>query len=138
MKGIIVTQMNDKNNFEKFVEVSSSDIHGFGIFTTVDIPKNAPIMVIEGEVISGDECERREIEYDNVYIFWNGDNYIDTSMTRKIKYINHNCDYNCEVVDRDENSLLLIADRDISAGEELTIDYGYEEIYENCQCALCA
>ena len=130
--------MENETNLEKFVEVKDSEIHGFGIFTSVDIPKDTPIMVIEGEVISGEECERREDEEDNVYIFWNGDTYIDTAMTDKIKFINHNCDYNCEVEDRDENSLLLIADRDISAGEELTIDYGYEEIYENCQCSHCA
>lgn len=125
-------------NYEQFVEVKASDIHGKGIFTTVDIPEGSFIMVIDGEVISGEECERREDEEDNVYIFWNGDTYIDTINTTKIKYINHNCDFNCDVIDRDENTLSLIAYRDIKAGEELTIDYGYDEIYEYCTCSLCA
>jgi hypothetical protein len=128
------------NNFEDYgnrIIVRDSNIHGMGIFTTSDIPKNSLIMIISGEVISGDECERREEEENNVYIFWNGDNYIDTSNTDKIKYINHKCDFNCDVIERDEESLYLTAYRDIKKGEELTIDYGYDEIYEYCNCTLC-
>ncbi|MFO7446827.1 MAG: SET domain-containing protein [Ignavibacteriaceae bacterium] len=123
--------------FEKFVEARASEIHGKGLFTNIDIPAGAKIMIIAGEVISGDECERRE-EQGNVYIFWNGDNYIDVANTDKIKYINHNCESNCEVEDRDEFTLTLTAGKNITAGEELTIDYGYEEIYETCNCSACA
>ncbi len=131
--------IENKTEFlEDYVVVKDSGIHGKGIFLTKAVPEGTPIMIIAGEVISGDECERREDEEDNVYIFWNGDTYIDTVMTEKIKYVNHNCDFNCDVLDRDESSLLLVAYRDISAGEELTIDYGYEEIYEFCNCSLCA
>ena len=122
---------------EKLLYVSDSGIHGAGLFTSVKISAGQNIMVIKGESISGDECERRE-EFGNVYIFWNGDNYIDTSMTDKIRYINLNCRYNCDIIDRDEESLLLIAARDIDPDEELTIDYGYEEIYEVCQCEICS
>lgn len=126
------------NGFEQNVIVKHSGIHGYGIFTTCSIPQGRQIMVIKGEVIDGNECERREDEENNVYIFWNGDDcYIDTSRTEKIKYINHDCDCNCEVVDGDDESLILTAYRDIAEGEELTIDYGYEEIYEYCQCKEC-
>lgn len=128
---------NRSDGFYNSIIVKDSNIHGMGIFTNSDIPKNSLIMVISGEVISGDECERREEEEDNVYIFWNGDYYIDTSNTNKIKYINHKCDFNCDVIDRDNDTLSLIAYRNIKAGEELTIDYGYDEIYEYCNCALC-
>ncbi len=124
-------------NFEKYVIVRPSSIHGFGIFTTSDIPEGSEILPIIGEVISEEECVRRE-ELGNVYIFWNEDSYIDTTDTDKIKYINHNCDFNCDVLDGVDNSLRLVAYRDIAAGEELTIDYGYEEIYKECRCALCA
>ena len=89
-------------------------------------------------MIDGNECERREEEENNVYIFWNGDEcYIDTNNTQKIKYINHNCDPNCYVDEGENNSLILFSLRDIKAGEELTIDYGYEEIYEMCNCNSC-
>ncbi|MGA7722704.1 MAG: SET domain-containing protein [Ignavibacteriaceae bacterium] len=124
-------------NYENFIIVKPSDIHGKGIFSTIDIPAGSEIMVIGGEIISEDECIRRE-EVGNVYIFWNEDNYLDASKTKKIKYINHKCDFNCEVLETENKGLKLAAFRDIAAGEELTIDYGYDEIYEACRCSLCA
>ncbi len=126
-----------KYYLEKSLYVTDSGIHGTGLFTSVKIPAGKIIMIIRGEVISGDECERRE-DLGNVYIFWNGDTYIDTAMTDNIKYINHNCRFNCDIIDRDEESLFLVAYRDIEPGEELTIDYGYDEIYDMCQCELCS
>ncbi|MFH1195405.1 MAG: SET domain-containing protein [bacterium] len=126
-----------ETNWDKFVTVKDSPIHLKGIFSTVDIPPNEIIMIIRGEVIDEDECIKREDEDNNVYIFWNGDSYIDTIDTQKIKYINHDCDPNCEVDDRDDESLYLISSRKINAGEEITIDYGYEEIYSECSCYSC-
>ncbi len=123
---------------EKSIYVKTSSIHGSGIFTPSQIPAGSPILQISGETISGNECERREEEEDNVYIFWNGDDcYIDTAETNKIKYINHKCDFNCEVVETSNNKLLLVAARDILSDEELTMDYGYEEIYSGCSCQNC-
>ena len=126
-------------DFEEFTYVKSSGIHGAGIFTSVDIPAESKIMEIKGEIISGDECERREEEEDNVYIFWYDDEtYIDTNNTEKIKYINHNCESNCVVEEDIGVRLYLYTDREIKAGEELTIDYGYEDIYEECNCEKCS
>jgi SET domain-containing protein len=126
-------------DLEQYVFVGESQIHGTGLFTTIHIPKGSKIMLITGELISEEECIRRENEKDNVYIFWkNDDCYIDTTHSTKIKYINHDCYHNCEVIDGDESSLILITSRDISKYEELTIDYGYEEIYAECNCRKCA
>lgn len=122
---------------EKDLFVKESGIHGLGIFASSDIKAEQEIMVIKGEVISETECIRREEDENNVYIFWNGDNYIDVSNTEKIKYINHSCACNCEVQERDDQSLWLVASVDIKAGEELVIDYGYDEIYESCTCDVC-
>ncbi len=127
----------EKEFLEDLLYVTESQIHGAGLFTSVGINKGQKIMIIKGESISGDECERRE-EDGNVYIFWNGETYIDTAMTDKIKFINHNCRYNCDIIDRDEDSLYLIAARYIAPDAELTIDYGYEEIYELCCCEICS
>ncbi len=129
--------MTSGKYLENLLIVKDSGIHGKGLFSTVDIAEGSKIFVIEGEAISEEECIKREAD-GNVYIFWNESNYIDTYMTNKIKYINHNCDCNCDVLENDEESLMLVAYRDIKAGEELTIDYGYEEIYELCQCNICA
>jgi uncharacterized protein len=128
---------DERENWENELAVADSPIHGKGIFTKTDIPAGRIICIIEGEVISEAECIRREDEEGNVYIFLNGDNYIDTSGTELIKNLNHYCTPNCYVDDRDEFSLILVSERDIKAGEELTIDYDYEEIYKFCNCAAC-
>jgi SET domain-containing protein len=126
-----------QNSYEKYIVVKPSDIHGLGIFTSIDIPEGSLIMTIRGEVISEEECIKRE-EKGNVYIFWNGDSYIDSINEKKIKFLNHKCDFNCDVIDGEDNNLWLVSYRDIKAGEELTIDYGYDEIYEYCKCELCS
>ena len=125
------------SDFEKLLEAKDSLIHGMGVFTTVDIPADAIIMRIVGDVIGEEECIRREEEENNVYIFWNGESYIDTVKTQVIKYINHDCESNCYIEDGDHESLLLCASRDIDINEELTIDYGYDEIYDMCSCIVC-
>lgn len=126
------------NNWESSITIKVSAIDGYGLFATMDIPENTVIMEIKGDVIDEEECIRREEEENNVYIFWNDINYIDTAMTDKIKYINHHCDPNCCVDDGEDNlSLKLISRRFIGKGEEITIDYGYKEIYENCKCGKC-
>ncbi|MCK9282180.1 MAG: SET domain-containing protein [Melioribacteraceae bacterium] len=126
--------------FIEQVSIKDSPLHGKGIFSNVLIPADTLILVIKGEEIDGAECERRENNEDNVYIFWNGeDSYIDTNNSDKIKYINHDCKPNCYVDDDDdEGNLCLFALRDISKDEELTIDYGYDEIYDNCNCSSCS
>ena len=124
--------------FIEQVSVKKSPLHGKGIFSNLLIPADTLILVIKGEYIDGAECERRENEEDNVYIFWNGeDSYIDTNNSDKIKFINHDCKPNCYVDNDDEDNLCLYAIRDIIEDEELTIDYGYDEIYENCNCSSC-
>lgn len=130
-------QTNIEKDNSVFVEVKYSPIHGYGIFSSKCFKKGEHILIIKGEIISEEECIRREEEENNVYIFWNADSYIDVSETGKIKYINHSCDPNCEPMERDSESLYLIAYKDIAPGEELTIDYDYPEIYEECRCSEC-
>jgi SET domain-containing protein len=125
---------SDKSNL---IEVKSSGIHGYGLFAVENIAPGEMLFIIKGEVIDEDEAIRREEEEENVYIFYNGDTYIDTVKTEKIKYINHSCEPNCEVMDGDEASLKLVSARAIEEGEEITIDYGYDEIYEQCNCVVC-
>lgn len=119
------------------IEVRNSGIHGYGIFAVEDTAPGKLMLIIQGEVISEREAIRREEEEGNVYIFYNGDSYIDTVKTDKIKYINHSCEPNCEVQDGDEASLRLVSVKPIKKGDEITIDYGYEEIYEQCKCEVC-
>ncbi len=123
---------------EDLIVVKDSNLHGKGLFTLSDIPQRTVIMKIIGDEIDENECIRRENEEDNVYIFYKDENkYIDTINSDKIKFINHNCDCNCYIDEDDEGNLILVALRNISVGEELTIDYGYDEIYSSCSCNSC-
>ncbi len=117
-----------------YIVVQPSPIQGLGIFTQKACQPNEIIMVITGEVLDSEECLRRENEENNVYIFYLDEHrYLDTSQSGKIRYINHHCEPNCYVIERDSDSLYLVAARQIAAGEEITIDYGFEEIYALCQ-----
>jgi SET domain-containing protein len=124
-------------DWEHAVKVKNSPIEGKGIFASKNIPMDELVMIIRGETITGKECERREEEDNNVYIFYNGRYYIDTINTKKIKYINHSCEPNCDVLGRDKDTLNLVSLNEIKKGEEITIDYGYDEIYEMCRCNKC-
>ncbi|MCS7012018.1 MAG: SET domain-containing protein [Chloroherpetonaceae bacterium] len=117
-----------------YIKVCASPIQGYGLFTEKACREKEVIMVIAGEVIDGSECLRRENEENNVYIFYlDEERYLDTAQSDKIRYINHSCEPNCIVCTRNAESLYLVAAREIAAGEELTIDYDFEEIYELCQ-----
>jgi SET domain-containing protein len=122
------------SRIDNILRIKESDVHGKGLFSNNELKTGQTITAICGEIINADECVRRESE-GNVYIFWkNDDVYIDVSSQSVIKFINHSCDYNCDI-DEDENgNLILFSTKNIQEGEELTIDYGYEEIYESCSC----
>lgn len=124
--------------YKDLLKVDRSAVHGKGLFASANFKEGDIITQINGEVIDSYECERRENEENNVYIFYkNDDEYIDVSNNPYLKYINHSCDYNCDV-DEDENGdLILYAATSIEPGAELTIDYGYDEIYEYCACVSC-
>jgi hypothetical protein len=118
--------------------VKESELHGMGLFSQNYFSSGEIITKISGEIIDADECVRRELD-GNVYIFWKSDNeYIDVSQVSCLKYINHSCDYNCDIEEDESGNLILVASKEIKPGEELTIDYGYDEIYQSCSCNGCS
>ncbi len=127
---------NSISLFERYIDVQESQLHGKGLFAKIDIPEEEVLTIIKGEFIDGFECVRRE-EENNTYIFWHcDDNYIDVK-NESMRYLNHDCNPNCYVDERDETTLNLISGKEIKAGEEITIDYDYEEIYLSCNCFTC-
>jgi SET domain-containing protein len=117
--------------------VKDSKVHGLGLFSKIDYKEGQIITSIVGEIINSDECIRREDD-GNVYIFYKDeDEYIDASNHLQLRYLNHSCNYNCDIEEDEDGNLMLFASEDIQAGEELTIDYGYDEIYSYCSCNDC-
>ena len=124
--------MSDK----PFFRVDLSSIHQRGLFATCDISSGTEIIQYTGEKISKEESARRGLEWEEkarennecmVYIFelnedWDIDGRTDENLAR---YMNHSCDSNCEAVNYG-NEIWIVARRDISEGEELVFDYGYD------------
>jgi uncharacterized protein len=117
-----------------YLLVRDSPIAGRGIFTTRAFRTGETICIVTGEVVDEPEALRREREEQNWYIYWNhAEHYIDVADSGLGRYVNHCCTPNAVTAPRDNASVTLVALRDIAAGDELTIDYDYPEIYALCQ-----
>lgn len=106
-------------------------------------------MVIEyiGSIIRNEVANRREQIYEKqnrgVYMFRiDSDAVIDATMAGgPARYINHSCSPNCvaEVVTFEkEQKIIIISNRKVEKGEELTYDYKFDfEDEENKIPCLC-
>ena len=106
--------------------MDKSRIAGRGLFAAQDITQGTRILPYIGEKIPKDTSTRR-LAQGNVYIFTFNDRYdIDGKILRNTaRYGNHSCDPNCDVT-LTTRTIWIVALRDISDGEELTYNYGYE------------
>jgi SET domain-containing protein len=136
-----------------WVEHGNSTIHGRGVYARRTIPDGTPVIEYTGERITKAESQRRERQRlarlrrggdGSVYIFdLNQRHDLDGRTRRNVaRLINHSCAPNCriEVV---RGRVWIVARREISAGAELTFDYGFsftEWRLHPCRCgaARCA
>ena len=117
-----------------FVKVADTDV-GKGVFTCRPYPETAIVSRIAGTL--------REHELTSTYCFEYDDTYI-LEPCAPFRYLNHSCDPNCEFemletpnLDGDgvRNDLYLIALKNLSPGEELTIAYNWPaDSAIECQC----
>src|SRR5215467_9297810 len=119
------------------VRVGPSRIAGQGLFAAQDIPKGTRIIQYIGEKITSRERARR-LAAGNAYIFHLTYHYAldGQSLANTARYINHSCDPNC-TVEITQDTIWIVALRDIAAGEELSYNYGYDatQYQENpCHC----
>ncbi len=130
-------------------EVKKSKVHGAGVFANQKIPKKTKVIEYIGRKVSKSEgdkiSEKRLKKYLNskkmgsVYVFELNKRFdIDGSpLYNKARYINHSCSPNCEV-EITRGRIWISSIKNISIGEELSYDYGYEfdEDYKDhvCKC----
>ena len=116
------------------VWVGKSRIAGQGLFAAQDIKKGLGIIQYIGAKIDKEESRRR-VAAGNAYIFAFNERYDIDGQTRKNKarYINHSCDPNCEA-EITKRTIWIVARRDITAGEELSYNYGYAAKQYVCTC----
>jgi SET domain-containing protein len=117
-------------------------VTGLGLFTLEAIPAGRRIIEFVGELITGEEAERRG----GKYLFEIDENcYIDgRARTNLARYLNHSCRPNALAYISGKR-VWLWSKRAIRAGEEITFDYGRAFVKEylpsqglKCRCEKCA
>ena len=119
-------------------EAKPSGIHGTGLYARHDLPAGRKIIEYIGRRISKGESARL-CEESNPYIFHINEDYdIDGNVEwNPARFANHSCNPNCEAEQDDDDHIWIYSKRPITAGEELTYNYGYDlsEYKDNpCEC----
>lgn len=114
---------------------------GLGLYALTEFKRGDFIVEYTGEHITDEEADKRSGKY--LFILTK-DLVIDGRGRSNIaRYINHSCKPNAEAeLDLDELKVRILARKKITAGEEITYDYGKE--YWNhhirpfgCRCQKC-
>ncbi|XP_061189089.1 histone-lysine N-methyltransferase 2C-like [Saccostrea echinata] len=124
-----------KTEWRTNVYLGRSRIQGLGLFAAHDLEKHTMVIEYIGYLIRNEVANRKEISYEEqnrgVYMFRiDNDTVVDATMAGgPARYINHSCNPNCvaEVVPFDkESKIIIITNRRIPTGEELTYDYKFD------------
>jgi SET domain-containing protein len=102
--------------------VKSSSLHGAGVYTTAPIKKGARVLEYTGPRLTSKECEGMYADTEVTYLFVMDDPNVVIDGFGMAAFVNHACDPNCET-DQIDDSIWILAMRDIESGEELTYDY---------------
>lgn len=123
-----------------YTEIKTSEVHGFGLFATEDIPVQMELCKLTGQIMSRDEyaglvSRLTELTGDLSFYFLVECNHVLNPHMLKVRafrtkwsYVNHSTTPNCFF---DINSQSFYPLRDIKKGEELTFDYRVEPLSED-------
>ncbi|KAF8572203.1 hypothetical protein P879_01419 [Paragonimus westermani] len=125
------------------VSVHPSRIHGRGLFALRGFREDEMVIEYMGELIRNLICEIREVRYRaagvDCYMFRiDQDLVIDATYAgNAARFINHSCDPNCyaKVITLDDKKhIVILAQRRIYPGEELTYDYRFPKESDKLLC----
>jgi len=114
------------------LRVGRSKIHGRGVYADQDIPPNRKVIEYTGEKITKKEARKRR---HTPYLFvlshrWMLDGAVNGSGA---ELVNHSCAPNL-VTRIFKGHIIYMSLRPIRKGEELTIDYNYDDTDETMRC----
>ena len=113
--------------------ISSSSIHGYGLFAERVIERGVMLAELDGQIVSYDLNFRAKN-----FMEWNaltGDRILVRPYRTKYSFINHSRDPNCRVrVDCHKAIVILESTTDIPPGAELLLDYRNEALPESYVC----
>lgn len=119
-----------------------SHIHGWGLFTKLELPKDSMIVEYMGEIVRQVVADTREKRYEisgegSCYMFrLDMERIVDaTKIGCMARFMNHSCQPNAYAkiitVDTEigqDKKIMVFSSRDIKAGEEITYDYKFQQI----------
>ena len=114
------------------LRAGTSKIHRWGVYAGENIPANRKVIEYRGEKIGPREAQRR---WNTPYLFvldehWTIDGGVGGSGA---ELVNHSCQPN--LISRImKGHIIYMSLRTIRRGEELTIDYNYDETDETMLC----
>jgi hypothetical protein len=122
-------------DFKQNWKVGSSSIHGRGLFAVQPIESGCRVVEYEGQRIDKQESIRRCQAGHHCIFYWDAEFDIDGGVEwNPARFANHSCAPNCEA-QREGDHIWIVSTRDISAGEEITFNYGYDlEEYRQYPC----
>lgn len=130
-KSVLTTLIDDP--MHKHLEVKPSKMHGLGLFAKRDFKTDELIITYHGQNVTLNERDRRAKDYEKddkeVYFFQLKNRIIDATVEGNFaRYSNHSCKPNAIVVRCSSNlKLNYVAMENISAGEEIYIDYSFDD-----------
>lgn len=116
------------------LRLARSRIQGWGLYAEEDIPANRKVIEYTGEKLNPRQRQTREREGSkDLFIldhYWTLDGSVCGSGA---EFVNHSCDPNliCRIV---KGHILYFSRREIRKGEELTVDYNYDDTDEFMRC----
>eukprot|EP00538_Stauroneis_constricta_P006064 CAMPEP_0119546822 /NCGR_PEP_ID=MMETSP1352-20130426/1064_1 /TAXON_ID=265584 /ORGANISM="Stauroneis constricta, Strain CCMP1120" /LENGTH=2084 /DNA_ID=CAMNT_0007591549 /DNA_START=81 /DNA_END=6335 /DNA_ORIENTATION=- len=135
---------------EQRLVAKRSHIHGWGLFTKVDFPKDSMVVEYMGETVRRCMADKREKAYEvsgegSCYMFrLDLLRIVDATDTGCMaRFMNHSCQPNAYAkvitVETDlghDKKIMIFAKRDIATGEEITYDYKFpvEDGSLRCTC----
>lgn len=117
-----------------------SHIHGWGLFTKRELPKDSMIVEYQGEVVRRSVADVREKQYEisgegSCYMFrLDLERIVDaTKIGCMARFMNHSCQPNAyakvisvETEIGQDKKIMVFSNRDIKMGEEITYDYKFQ------------
>lgn len=104
--------------YNQYLKVLPSKLGGQGIFTTLDIPADVPIMEVTGNVYAEHELP----DPNHIALLQVGPNIFIGPSGSTDDYINHSCNPNCRMQVAGSRAIIHSM-YFIKAGHELTFDY---------------
>jgi len=119
------------------VALKRSRIDGYGVFAAEAIPAGTRLGLLTGESITVAEARRRAQESQRLMLVeLSPARAIDASRSQDaMRFTNHSCSPNARIQVED-GEISFFALRDLSTGDEITVDYGltHHEGRLACRC----